>query len=434
MAWITKKLGEICEEIISGDWGTEREKTGSVLCKVIRGTDFILAQKGKLSEFPDRYIDIEKFEKIKLKQGDILVEISGGSKDQPTGRILFWDRNETIPIAFSNFVKKILLNTEIVEPKFFFRYWQFLYFKGITKNYEDRTTNIRNFKLKEFLENEEIPIPPLPIQQKIVQILDTIQSAVEIQEKIIEKTKELKRAVTVELFKYGAPSFRKGRKLKKTEIGEIPEDWEVVRLGDKKKGEPLILTLRNGLTYKQHELQESGIPITRIETIADGKIDFKKIGYLKNIDQNLLEKYKLKKGDILFSHINSEIHLGKTAIYLEDEKFILHGMNLLLIRPNSKFIDSKFLNYLFNWYKDNGIFISIASRAVNQASINQNTLKNLKLPLPPLPEQQEIAEILQTIDQKIEIEKKKKELYEELFKTMLNKIMNQEIDVEKLEV
>jgi len=57
----------------------------------------------------------------------------------------------------------------------------------------------------------------------------------------------------------------------------------------------------------------------------------------------------------------------------------------------------------------------------------------LKLPLPSLPEQREIAEILQTIDQKIEIEKRKKELYEELFKTMLNKIMNQEIDINLLD-
>jgi len=77
-----------------------------------------------------------------------------------------------------------------------------------------------------------IAFPPLPIQQKIVKILDTIQSAVEIQEKIIEKTKELKRSLMAELFKYGGPSFRKGRKLKKTEIGEIPENWEVVRLGE----------------------------------------------------------------------------------------------------------------------------------------------------------------------------------------------------------
>jgi type I restriction enzyme S subunit len=67
-----------------------------------------------------------------------------------------------------------------------------------------------------------------------------------------------------------------------------------------------------------------------------------------------------------------------------------------------------------------------------RGKLNQSTMRNIKIPLPSLPEQQEIAEILQTIDQKIEIEKKKKELYEELFKTMLNKIMNQEIDVEKI--
>ena len=61
-------------------------------------------------------------------------------------------------------------------------------------------------------------------------------------------------------------------------------------------------------------------------------------------------------------------------------------------------------------------------------------LLDLKILLPSLPEQQEIADILSTIDQKIEIEEKKKRLYEELFKTVLNKIMNQEIDVENIEI
>ncbi|MEN3014345.1 MAG: restriction endonuclease subunit S, partial [Endomicrobiia bacterium] len=61
-----------------------------------------------------------------------------------------------------------------------------------------------------------------------------------------------------------------------------------------------------------------------------------------------------------------------------------------------------------------------------------DTIMKFLLPLPPLQEQKEIAEILQTVDKKIEIEKKKKELYEELFKTMLNKIMNGEVDVEKI--
>ena len=411
--WPTIKLGEICEKIKK-----EKAPVGTIPYIEIGNVDVnskkvIFNEKGAVKG------------SIFAPENSILI-----SRVRPTrGAVTFIDKKTAVSSAFTIIKPKPKCNPKLL---FYFLAWNKKFFDYLGE--KQKGTNYPSVREKDVLEFE-ISFPENgEEQQKIVKILDTIQEAIDIQDKIIEKTKELKKSLMAELFKYGGPSFRKGRKLKKTEIGEIPEDWEVVRLGDKKKGEPLVLTLRNGLTYKQHELQESGIPITRIETIADGKIDFDKVGYLKNIDQNLLEEYKLKKGDILFSHINSEIHLGKTAIYLEDEKFILHGMNLLLIRPNSKFIDSKFLNYLFNWYRDNGIFISIASRAVNQASINQNTLKNLKIPLPPLPEQQDIAEILQTIDQKIEIEKKKKELYEELFKTMLNKIMSQEIDIEKIEI
>jgi restriction endonuclease S subunit len=410
--WEMKKLGEICEKIKK-----EKAPVGTIPYIEIGNVDVnskkvIFNEKGAVKG------------SIFAPENSILI-----SRVRPArGAVTFIDKKTAVSSAFTIIKPKPEYNPKLL---FYFLAWNRKFFDYLGER--QKGTNYPSVREKDVLEFE-ISFPGNEEeQQKIVKILDTIQEAIDIQEKIIEKVKELKKSLMAELFKYGAPSFRKGRKLKKTEIGEIPEDWEVVRLRDEKKREPLILTLRNGLTYKQHELQESGIPITRIETIADGKIDFEKVGYLKNIDQNLLEEYKLKKGDILFSHINSEIHLGKTAIYLED-KFILHGMNLLLIRPNSKFIDSKFLNYLFNWYKDNGIFISIASRAVNQASINQNTLKNLKILLPSLSEQREIAEILQTIDQKIEIEKRKKELYEELFKTMLNKIMNQEIDVEKIEV
>lgn len=155
---------------------------------------------------------------------------------------------------------------------------------------------------------------------------------------------------------------------------------------------------------------------------------------MENLPSKIIAEYKLLPGDILFSHINSEEHLGKTAIFNDKNRFLLHGMNLLLIRPNQNIIFPEFLNHLFKLYKNRGIFVQIASRAVNQSSINQRVMNLLKLPLPPLSEQHEIADILQTIDKKIEIEKKKKELYEELFKTMLNKLMNGEIDVEKIEI
>jgi type I restriction enzyme S subunit len=249
------------------------------------------------------------------------------------------------------------------------------------------------------LANLEIPLPPLPIQQKIVKILDTIQSAVEIQEKIIKKTKELKKSLMAELFKYGAPSFRKGRKLKKTEIGEIPEDWEVVRLGD-------VVKLSNGI---RPEFDEEGIfPVYG----ANGIMGKSKKFLVDN-------EYTLIIGRVGAS---GEIHLANGKIWISD--------NALYTSEVEK--EKAYLPFLKDYLSWRNLK-QFADRSTHPI-ITQTFLKNFKIPFPPLPEQQEIAEILQTIDQKIEIEKKKKELYEELFKTMLNKIMSQEIDVEKIEI
>jgi restriction endonuclease S subunit len=260
------------------------------------------------------------------------------------------------------------------------------------------------------VKNLIVPFPPLHIQQKIVQILDTIQSAVEVQERIIEKTKELKKSLMAELFKYGGPSFRKGRKLKKTEtlnqselgtgqVGEIPEDWEVVRLGK-------VVKLSNGI---RPEFDEEGFfPVYG----ANGIMGRSKKFLVDN-------EYTLIIGRVGAS---GEIHLASGKIWISD--------NALYTSEVEK--EKVYLPFL----KDYLIWRNLkqfADRSTHPI-ITQTFLKNFKIPLPPLPEQREIAEILQTIDQKIEIEKKKKELYEELFKTMLNKIMNGEIDVEKIEI
>lgn len=112
---------------------------------------------------------------------------------------------------------------------------------------------------------------------------------------------------------------------------------------------------------------------------------------MNGLSQEIIEKYKLLCGDILFSHINSDQHLGKTAIFCLDNITLLHGMNLLLIRPNRELIIPEFLKYLCDHYRSSGVFISIAQHAVNQSSINQTKLNNLTIPLPPLPQQQRIV-------------------------------------------
>jgi type I restriction enzyme S subunit len=179
----------------------------------------------------------------------------------------------------------------------------------------------------------------------------------------------------------------------KTELGTIPEDWNVVKL------ESILRLLRNGFNVKQKNYGKN--PVSRIETISNEFIDFNRVKYIDDIDQTSLNEYKLIKGDILFSHINSEKHIGKTAIYLNDDKILIHGINLLLFRTNEKIFPLYLLN-LLKQLKNEGLFIKIAKRAVNQASISTTQLKKIRISLPSLPEQQKIASILSKVDEQIE--------------------------------
>ena len=264
-----------------------------------------------------------------------------------------------------------------------------------------------------------IPLPPLPEQRAIAHVLRTVQRAKEATEGVIAALRELKKSLMQHLFTYGpVPVTERERvPLQETEIGPLPKEWRVERLGK------VLQLMRNGLTYRQ-ERNHKGVPVTRIETISDGNINPNKVGYISSIDKRQIEKYRLLPGDILFSHINSEPHLGKTAIYQGNPPLILHGMNLLLLRVHPSVSDPYFLFYLLNHERAKGTFIGLAARAVGQSSINMGKLRNLSVPLPPLAEQREIARILQAVDAKIAAEQARRAALEELFKSLLHELMS----------
>jgi type I restriction enzyme S subunit len=177
---------------------------------------------------------------------------------------------------------------------------------------------------------------------------------------------------------------------------KIPKEWIQTKL------EYVINKMCNGLTKRQNK-EGKGFPVSRIETISMGRIDYSKVGFVENVSEEVIVKYKLIVGDILFSHINSDFHLGKTAIVNSTRKELLHGMNLLLIRVNRNILIPLFLHYLFNYYRYAGSFIKIAQHAVNQSSLNQAKLKNLDVTLPPLPEQHKIVERIEELFTKLDV-------------------------------
>jgi type I restriction enzyme S subunit len=181
-------------------------------------------------------------------------------------------------------------------------------------------------------------------------------------------------------------------------INGLPKDWKWVKLGE------LCEKISNGANAKQVE-EKIGLPISRIETIWNESIDLNRVKYIEEKDPAFIEKYALRKDDLLFSHINSDLHLGKTAIFKTQTNTLIHGINLLLIRFKEG-VSSDFLNYQFKYKRKKGEFISLAQKSVNQSSINQTKLKNLDFILPPLEIQQlivsKIEELFSELDKGIE--------------------------------
>ena len=151
----------------------------------------------------------------------------------------------------------------------------------------------------------------------------------------------------------------------------------------------LLTDIRNGLVVEQ-EKELPGIPITRIETISKGTVDMDRVRYVRDAAGKSLDNFWLKKGDILFSHINSDLHLGKTALVLTDAP-LLHGMNLLRLRVDSSRLRPKYLHHWLDYCRRTGVFMAIAQHAVNQSSLNQRKITSLGVPLRSVDEQDEIV-------------------------------------------
>lgn len=167
--------------------------------------------------------------------------------------------------------------------------------------------------------------------------------------------------------------------------------------------------IRNGASIKQFD-GAGGLPITRIETIANRAVDRNKFGYADIFDEKKFADFYLKDGDILMSHINSEKHLGKSALYISEskEEKIIHGMNLLMLRAKSEVILPQYAICFFESSYFKRQLLNITKKSVNQASFNVTSLKTLEIMLPSLEEQKLVAEKLSLV--KLLIAKKNQEL------------------------
>ena len=165
----TGTFSDLIEAVISGDWGKDSQSgknSEAVYC--IRGADIPEVKTGGKGKMPVRYIPKKNYDAKRLMPGDIVIEISGGSPTQSTGRAAaisqsLLDRYDRDMIC-TNFCRA--LKPKAGYSMFTYYYLQYLYSRNIFFVYENGTTGIKNLDLSSFMTYEEIIIPPAELVRK----------------------------------------------------------------------------------------------------------------------------------------------------------------------------------------------------------------------------------------------------------------------------
>ena len=197
-----------------------------------------------------------------------------------------------------------------------------------------------------------------------------------------------------------------------------------------KIGEVFTL-IRNGANIKQGE-DDTGYPITRIETISNRVVDRNKMGYAGIHEIGRYSDYILEDGDILMSHINSETHLGKVALYEKiPGETIIHGMNLLCLRPNRSILNCR---YAFYSLMSDGFLRQIPrimKKSVNQASFTVTALKELQIHVPPMEQQLQIVSVMDRIQSLLLQRQKQAAVIDQLVKSRFIELFGEPLSNQK---
>ncbi|WP_217992117.1 restriction endonuclease subunit S [Caenispirillum bisanense] len=222
-------------------------------------------------------------------------------------------------------------------------------------------------------------LPPLPEQRRIAEILSSVDEAIAATQAVIEQTRTVKQGVLKRLLTKGIGHTR----FKQTEIGEIPEAWEVVPL-------QAIASVQTGLAKGSNKPDDPvELPYLRVANVQDGYIDLTEVKSTA-VDRSRVARYSLRAGDVLLTEGGDFDKLGRGAVWRAQVEPCLHQNHVFAVRPNQEVLLSDFL--AAQTASDHGrrYFLSCAKQTTNLASINSTQLKEFPAIVPPLKEQSAI--------------------------------------------
>jgi len=398
MIWTTKKLGELLILSDPGIWGLPINKSGEGVF-VLRSTNILEDGSLDFSEIAERKVEDDKINNLYLQNGDILLEKSGGGPEQPVGRVAYFMAPDNQKYIFSNFIQRLRPKINLINSRFLFFYLFYIYKTGLTQKFQSQTTGIRNLNLKLYF-NIKIPVPPLTIQQKIVERLDAIRKAQELNDKQIELAEELFQS------------------LLHRELDPKGKKWEIKKLGE------YLVQFDRGISWS-HKNERGSVAVLRIPNIEEGQINLNELKYI-DVDG---ENGKLQKNDIVMVASNGNPDLvGRSALVTEREE----GMRFASFLTRLKFDDTKLLPQYAHLFLLTLTFKRELRRKIATTSgiynLRKEYIENIKISLPPLETQQKIVEKLSAVQEYKKKLLERKQKLQELFESVLDKSFKGELE------
>ncbi len=255
------------------------------------------------------------------------------------------------------------------------------------------------------IKNIFLPIPPISEQQKIADYLDKrcekIDTAIDNQKQIIEKLKEYKQSLITETVTKGLNPNVKMKDSGIEWIGSIPEHWAVRKLR-------YLFSCQNGIS-KSGEYFGKGFPFVSYGDVYKNNIIPENVSQLCETNEEERERYSVKKGDIFYTRTSETIEeIGLTSICYQNIKDATFAGFLIRVRPTTQLLEIGFSKYYTSSNMHRRFFVK-EMNLVTRASLSQELLKRLPILLPPIDEQQKIAEYLDKKCNQIDVAIKQKE-------------------------
>lgn len=289
---------------------------------------------------------------------------------------------------------KVLKVSEKLIPKFFFYYCLTLDIPNTGYN--------RHYK---YLKEKEIIFPNLNTQQKVIDLLDEVDSLIQKAEESIVKLNELAKSVFYEMF---------------GEIKENPNHWEVKQLEE-------VAQIRSGVTKgKKLKGPLITVPYMRVANVQDG---FLNLNEIKNIDVSMedYQKYLLQSGDVLLTEGGDPDKLGRGAVWRNEVEGCIHQNHIFRVRVNQKVILPEYLNFCTGSEYGKAYFLKAAKQTTGIASINSTQLKSFPVIIPPISIQKNFREILNEIRIEEEVLKNRYLFLKNLFNSLLQQSFKGEL-------